>query len=143
MLKSVQMEIETSRLMSGMIEKAAKVCSIALEHVNEAIPNHVQLPHPRATTSWALPRKKRPRCKFCDEAAHQKEQSLPVVSPDHCGLHPPTGPTPLTLDDHSDGPELSPELSPESCACIVDYCFGEIEGTLMVPTLKKGRVDAL
>ena len=129
------MEIDTQQLMSAMVQKAAKVSSIALDHVNDSTCRHVSAAMQSIKT--ALP----------DKAAHPEKRPCssegcvpPVVSPDHMAILPPNRPTPLTLDDNEDD---GPELTPECCASIVDGCIGSIKDDDMIsPLTKKRRLEA-
>lgn len=123
LLKSVCMELDTNQLMLAMVEKAAKVGKIVLDHVNKAN-FHVEYTVP--DPAMALPIKRK-----CQEIANVADPRLPVVSPDHCAMLPPTGPSPLTLD--ADGVELTPEC----CASIVDCAIGEINDDFLAPLSKK------
>lgn len=127
MLKSVHMELDTNQLMSSMVQKAAKVSSIVLDHVNEAN-FHVEYAVPDPMTTVPTKRK-------CHGVADLPFKRPPVVSPDHCAVFPPTGPSPLILDD--DGPELTLEC----CASIVDCAIGEINDDFMTPLSKKMKLD--
>lgn len=117
------MELDTNQLMLAMVEKAAKVSKIALDHVNKAN-FHVEYAAPDAT--MVLPTKRK-----CHKAVDLSDPRLAVVSPDHYAMLPPPGPSPLTLD--ADGVELTPEC----CASIVDCAIGEINDDFLAPLSKK------
>jgi len=134
LLKWVRMELDTQQLMTAMVHKAAKVSSVALDHVNDSSCRHVAAA--MLSLKTALP-EKRP---FPSD-----DRILPVVSPDHCmAMLPPKGPTPLTLDqDEENEDDEGPELTPECCASIVDDCFGGIKDDSLVlsPPTKRMRME--
>lgn len=119
--------------MSAMVHKAAKVSSIALNHVNDSNCRHVTAA--MQSIKHALPVKRK-------EPSFVATRNPPVVSPDQMAMLPLNRPTPLTLDDEED--EDGPELTAERCASIVDDCFGGITDDLMLspPTKKMKMEDA-
>lgn len=134
LLKSVRMELDTQQLMSAMVQKAAKVGSLALEHVNDSTCRHVAAA--MLSLKTALPDK---------PPAQSDDIVLPVVSPDQISVLPLKRPTPLALDEEEEEDEEGegPELTPECCASIVDDCIGAIgEDSLMLsPPTKKIRLE--
>ena len=131
LLKSVRLELDTKQLMSAMVNGAARVSSIALDHVNDSSCRHVAAA--MLSLKNALPEKR---------SKPSQDLILPVVSPDHCmTMLPPNGPTPLTLDEEDD--DNGPDLTPECCASIVDDCFGEIKDCdlMLSPPTKRMRME--
>lgn len=124
------MELDTKQLMSAMVHQAAKVSSIALEHVNDSTCRHVAAA--MLSLKSALPHK----------PPLSSDRILPVVSPDHMAILPLKRPTPLALDEEEEEDE-GPDLTPECCASIVDDCFGGIEddSLMLSPPTKKIRLE--
>ena len=131
LLESVCLELNTQQLMSAMVQRAARVSSIALNHVNEALRLETVIGEAVPDTRTTLPSKR--HISKCHEAAALPDMVLPVVSPDLNAMLPPTRPSPLNL-----GPDDAP-LSDECCANIVDCVIGEIKDDFMTHPLSKKR----
>jgi hypothetical protein len=121
------MELDTQQLMAAMVNKAAKVSSIALHHVHDCTCRHVAAAMQSIKTS--LP---------------EQLFSPPVVSPDQMAMILPSNasPTPLTLDEQED--DDGPSLTAEMCASIVDDCFDGISNDdvmMLSPPIKKMRIE--
>lgn len=136
LFKTVKMELDTEQLMTVMVQKAARVSSIALAHVNDSTCRHVTAAMNSIKTALPNNNKRKASTTFLGVS------SPPVVSPDQMAMLPSkSSPTPLTLDEQHQEDDC--EFSVELCESIVDDCFGGIQtdDLMLSPPAKKMRME--
>lgn len=127
MLTRVHVEVDTHELLAQLIDRASLVMSVALDIVVavSALPPHVPpAPLPKHEQPLDHPKPK----------PVEAQVSLAIVSPEMSTNSSKRGcePPPLELEETS----TTEDLSPESCANIVDFVIGEVNH-IIFPPLKR------
>jgi hypothetical protein len=154
LLSSVEIELDTHRLLTLMVHEAARVISIALAHANEVtapVRQIVSLPsvQPADAILQNCP------VRIPEAASKLLGPGVPIVSPDLTALLaatregdtkiPPLNleeqPKPASADATAEGD--SPDMSPDSCANLVDFCMEEVDKSCLLPSRpgKKRRLS--
>lgn len=134
MLVHVEIEVDTHELLAKLIDRASLVMSTALDIVTAVCglpPQFPRAPLPKHQKSEAFAAMPPPK-----PVAVQVSNQLAVVSPEiSCTKRKELPVSPFQLD------ETVENLSPESCANIVDFVIGEVNH-IMFPPFKRLKKTA-